>query len=872
MDSNVSTNAKSNPAKYSFQLTTPSDAEIGFLSTSNDLTSVELTTPSLKSKNAVERIRGSSSFSGRRSSVTPYGNRVSRGPTSKTPRPSVTPRHLDASTLVAIVEGRGLAKGEIGMAAIDLKGSEMTLFQFSDGASYMRLLTKLNILSPIEILMPSTACENGKMATLFDLLRERYPNTNLTTVQRRYFNETAGLQYIKDLCAPEYATVEIAVRSKYYCLATAAALLKYVEFIQNVVYAPNSLKVVFKGSENTTMIDTSVAKNLELVQNTKDSRSSHSLFGIMNHTKTPGGSRLLRANILQPPCDLQTIDVRLSCIEELMDKEELFLNLQAVLSKFLDIEHLISLCIQIPKKEDVKAAETRITEIIYLKHTLELVESLKDVIKEGKNPLFVIYTEALEDERFSLLLETIQTVINEETMLQKGTLNMRTQKVFLIKPGINGMLDVVRKVYTECIDDIAELIKQLSDRYGMTLKPSYSVGRGFFIQICDNVPIDSLPDFFIKIVKTKSLVTCTTDDLIKMNGRVTEALNEIYLLTAMVISELMVNIRKYISCMHKLAEGVSILDLIVSFTHACSISNYVRPEFTDTLAIKSGRHPILDKISSPGSVIPNDIYASEASCFIIMTGPNMSGKSTYLKQIVLLQVMAQVGSFVPAEYASLRLADQIFARVGTDDDIETNSSTFTLEMKEMNYILKNASDKSLIIIDELGRGTSVDEGIGICYSICEHLLQIKAFTFFATHFMELCNLETMYPCSENYHMTVHRSDESEMPSLVFNHVLSKGRTQQTNYGISLAKMSSLPESLIETAMTISSNIRNRENNVHGEVPQEARKRRAIFRLGTRLLQVAQHSKLDDVALRVYLEGLKRHYMQEIQSSKENTNS
>eukprot|EP00795_Rhopilema_esculentum_P008778 gene8778-14808_t len=797
MDSNVSTNAKSNPAKYSFQLTTPSDAEIGFLSTSNDLTSVELTTPSLKSKNAVERIRGSSSFSGRRSSVTPYGNRVSRGPTSKTPRPSVTPRHLDASTLVAIVEGRGLAKGEIGMAAIDLKGSEMTLFQFSDGASYMRLLTKLNILSPIEILMPSTACENGKMATLFDLLRERYPNTNLTTVQRRYFNETAGLQYIKDLCAPEYATVEIAVRSKYYCLATAAALLKYVEFIQNVVYAPNSLKVVFKGSENTTMI---------------------------------------------------------------------------VLSKFLDIEHLISLCIQIPKKEDVKAAETRITEIIYLKHTLELVESLKDVIKEGKNPLFVIYTEALEDERFSLLLETIQTVINEETMLQKGTLNMRTQKVFLIKPGINGMLDVVRKVYTECIDDIAELIKQLSDRYGMTLKPSYSVGRGFFIQICDNVPIDSLPDFFIKIVKTKSLVTCTTDDLIKMNGRVTEALNEIYLLTAMVISELMVNIRKYISCMHKLAEGVSILDLIVSFTHACSISNYVRPEFTDTLAIKSGRHPILDKISSPGSVIPNDIYASEASCFIIMTGPNMSGKSTYLKQIVLLQVMAQVGSFVPAEYASLRLADQIFARVGTDDDIETNSSTFTLEMKEMNYILKNASDKSLIIIDELGRGTSVDEGIGICYSICEHLLQIKAFTFFATHFMELCNLETMYPCSENYHMTVHRSDESEMPSLVFNHVLSKGRTQQTNYGISLAKMSSLPESLIETAMTISSNIRNRENNVHGEVPQEARKRRAIFRLGTRLLQVAQHSKLDDVALRVYLEGLKRHYMQEIQSSKENTNS
>lgn len=225
---------------------------------------------------------------------------------------STTPGMPTSSVVVAIVEGRGLAKGEIGMASIDLKKPELNLSQFSDNQTYVKVLTKLQILEPLEIIMPNTACENP--SPLFKFLSDQIPYANLSSVQRKYFNEAKGLDYVKQLCVPELNTVEMEVASKYYCLATAAALLKYVEFIQNIVYAPGSIKVVFKGSEKTAIVDSSTIKNLELIQNARDPESGHCLCGILNHTKTAGGARLLRSNILQPPCDAETTNVRLDCI------------------------------------------------------------------------------------------------------------------------------------------------------------------------------------------------------------------------------------------------------------------------------------------------------------------------------------------------------------------------------------------------------------------------------------------------------------------------------------------------------------------------------------------------------------------------------
>uniref|UniRef100_A0A8C2TV68 MutS homolog 4 n=1 Tax=Coturnix japonica TaxID=93934 RepID=A0A8C2TV68_COTJA len=750
---------------------------------------------------------------------------------------STASAHTAASVIVAVVEGRGLARGEVGMASIDLKNPEVILSQFADNTTYAKVITKLKILTPLEIIMSNTSCEAGNATKLFALITEHFKNVTFTTVQRKYFNETKGLEYIEQLCASEFSTVFMEIQSKYYCLAAAAALLKYVEFIQNSVYAPKSLKVHFQGSEKTAMIDSSSAQNLELVTNNRDSRNGHTLFGILNYTKTPGGSRRLRSNILEPLVDAETIKTRLDCVQEFLQDEELFFGLQAVISKFLDTEQLLSVLVQIPKQDTA-------------------------ALRSCNTSLLKAYYSALEDRRFGVILEKITTVINDDTRYAKGCLSMRTQKCYAVKPNINEFLDIARRTYTEIVDDIAGMITQLAEKYNLPLKTSFSSVRGFFIQMnadCSTLPNGQLPSEFTKVTKTRNTYNFTTADLIKMNERCQESLREIYHMTYLIVCKLLNEIYEHIHCLYKLSDIVSMLDMLLSFAHACTISDYVRPEFTDTLAIKQGWHPILEKIAMEKPV-SNNVYLTEGSNFLIITGPNMSGKSTYLKQIALCQIMAQIGSYVPAEYCSFRIAEQIFTRIGMDDDIETNASTFMKEMKEITYIIQNANDKSLIIIDELGRGTSAEEGIGICYAACEYLLHLKAFTLFATHFLELCHMDALYPNVENYHFEVQhvRSSSGKKEKIMYTYTLSKGYTEEKNYGLKAAEVSSLPPSIISDAKAITNHVAKQILHRQKTTP-EMMKHRAVYQLAMRLVQTARNSRLDSDSLQIYLKGLKKKY-------------
>ncbi|NXF94883.1 MSH4 protein, partial [Eubucco bourcierii] len=777
---------------------------------------------------------------------------------------SATSAHSIASVIVALVEGRGLARGEVGMASIDLKNPEVILSQFADNTTYAKVITKLKILTPLEIIMSNTACDPGSTTKLFSLITEHFKNVTFTTVQRKYFNETKGLEYIEQLCASEFGTILMEVQSKYvyYCLAAAAALLKYVEFIQNSVYAPKSLKVRFQGSEKTAMIDSSSAQNLELVINNRDSRNGHTLFGVLNYTKTPGGSRRLRSNILEPLADAETINTRLDCVQELLQDEELFFGLQAVISKFLDTEQLLSVLVQIPKQDTVKTAESKITNLIYLKHTLELVEPLKAALRSCNTALLKAYYSSLEDTRFGIILEKITTVINDDTRYTKGCLSMRTQKCYAVKPNISEFLDIARRTYTEIVDDIAGMITQLAEKYNLPMRTSFSSARGFFIQMnidASALPNGQLPSEFTKITKMKNTYSFTSPDLIKMNERCQESLREIYHMTYLIVCKLLNEIYEHIHCLYKLADIVSMLDMLLAFAHACTLSDYVRPEFTDTLAIKQGWHPILEKIAVEKPV-SNNTYLTEGNNFVIITGPNMSGKSTYLRQIALCQIMAQIGSYVPAEYCSFRIAEQIFTRIGMDDDIETNASTFMKEMKEITYIIQNANDKSLIIIDELGRGTSAEEGIGICYAVCEYLLNLKAFTLFATHFLELCHIDALYPNVENYHFEVQhvRSSAGNKEKIAYTYTLSKGYTEEKNYGLKAAEVSSLPSSIILDAKEITNHVAKQILHRQKSTP-EMTKQRAMYHLAVRLVQTARNSRLDPDSLRIYLRGLKKKY-------------
>jgi DNA mismatch repair protein MSH4 len=437
-----------------------------------------------------------------------------------------------------------------------------------------------------------------------------------------------------------------------------------------------------------------------------------------------------------------------------------------------------------------------------------------------------------------------------------------------IRNEVNGLLDVARRTHIEVLDDIDDLVRQTGAACGLPVTTGYNTTRRFHIQIRTNGQSDqmakNLPPELLKVVKTRNTICCTTEDLMKLNTRMEESLEEVYILSNMVISELLTNIRTHIGCLYKLAEAVAMIDMLVSFAHVSSTPNYVRPEFTDTLAIKQGRHPILDMML-PEPPIANDVYASAVSNFLIITGPNMSGKSTYLHQVVLSQVMAQCGCFVAAEYASFRVADQIFVRMGNDDDIETNSSTFMVEMREMNYILQNVTGNSVIVIDELGRGTSTEEGVGLAHAICEHLLGLDAFTFFATHFHQLCDLEHLYPNAKNFHLQVQRAFNSrrQQETLQFSHVIAPGRTAETNYGLLLAEMTSLPESIVERARALTAQLQTARTERQAPSRQTVREH-AMYRLSKRLEQTANNSRLDSESLRIHMKDLRRQFQEDLQ--------
>uniref|UniRef100_W5K1S4 MutS homolog 4 n=1 Tax=Astyanax mexicanus TaxID=7994 RepID=W5K1S4_ASTMX len=757
-----------------------------------------------------------------------------------------------SSVIVAVVEGRGLARGEIGLSSINMKSPELVLSQFADTGTYAKVITKLHILMPLEILMPDTASEKGQGTKLFNLITENVPSVSFTAIQRKYFNERKGLEYIQQLCAPEFSTVLMEVQTKYYCLASAAALLKYVEFIQNSVYAPKSLKVSFTGSEQTTMIDSVSAKNLELVINNRD-QSDHTLFGVLNHTKTPGGGRRLRSNILEPLLDVDTINTRLDAIQELLQDEELFFGLKSAITHFLDVDQLLSSLVQVPKQETSQQVCYFIDSLLaWIKHDFYFLQKLT----------FSIAFFHFSSHRFKSILDEIKTVINDDTTSLKGSLNMRTQKCYAVRPNVNEFLDIARRAYTEVVDDIAGLVDQLGEKYGLPLRTIFSTARGFFIQLSLEgvvLPEGHLPEEFIK----KNNYSFTTLDLMKMNSRCEEALKEIFHMSYMVICRLLNGVYEQIHCLYKLSDAVSMLDMLLSLANACTLSDYVRPEFTDTLAIKQGRHPTLERITGK-QPISNNSYISEGSNFVIVTGPNMSGKSTYLRQVALCQIMAQIGSFVPAEYASFRVADQIFTRIGVDDDFETNSSTFMVEMKEVSYITHTASERSLIIIDELGRGTSAEEGIGICHAVCEFLINLKAFTLFATHYLELCQLETLYPNVENQHMQVQhiRREDNSTESVVYTYLLTRGFSEERNYGIRAAEMTSMPPSIIQEAKSIAAKVS--QKLWHHSDPSTQRQR-ADYHLAMRCVQTARNSRLDSDSLCLYLKGLKRQYEAELKS-------
>ncbi|GKT89176.1 DNA mismatch repair protein [Colletotrichum tofieldiae] len=383
------------------------------------------------------------------------------------------------------------------------------------------------------------------------------------------------------------------------------------------------------------------------------------------------------------------------------------------------------------------------------------------------------------------------------------------------------------------------------------------MGRKYWIRLrAVDFEDRQVPPVLVNQTRKGRYIECLTMQLKKLNQRIADSVAEVVMLSDKVIQDLIDSIRTQLQPLYRVCDSIALLDMIASFAQASSTHDWKRPEISDTLALKAARHPILDKtLKNP--FVPNDYYATDDYRFQVVTGCNMSGKTTYIRSITLLQIMAQIGCFVPAEYASFPIAHNIFARVTTDDSIESNMSTFSLEMREMAFILR-----SIVIIDELGRATSTRDGLAIAIAMSEALIQSRAIVWFATHFTELADVLADRPGVLNLRLATHMSTTAnDVPKMTMLYKVESGKSEESMYGITLAKAMQFPKRFLEVAEQVAISLcQRRERNKQGS---EARKmlsrRKLILNLHEHLKQVSQ-SEMDDSSMRSYLIRLREEFI------------
>ncbi|KAI8336838.1 DNA mismatch repair protein Msh4 [Chlamydoabsidia padenii] len=768
--------------------------------------------------------------------------------------------------MMAIAEGCGIGT-EVGVSYIHLPSSECTLSQISDLPTFTKTMLKIYLANPSKILITKSPVEPS--TKLIQMIEKHFPQVQIMSLPRKNFNDKDGLAYIQKLGSPEHVVSLLrALSSKYYCLAATSALFQYLEGRDGWGFFEHTLRFNYDTVEGTMMIDAITAKNLELVNNLTKSSNKQTLYGAMNYTTTPMGSRLLRTTILQPSTDIDTINFRLDAVQELLKKEAQFFSLKSSLKHLTDLDHVISAITKAPHSKTnpgqqqattVYAAESHINHLITLKNALNTIGMISQTLKSYlHDPLLCKIDRLVSLEKLGDLRQLIIETINEDIGIEKTSLGIRNQRCYAIQSGVNGLLDVARQTYKETIEDIYDTVTEYCSTFGLKLKLQFDNERKFYLSLPVDKDIPNLPPLFINISKKKKSMSFSSLELLQKNSRVEESLSEIYLMSDRIVNQLLESFRKDIHTLYKVSEAIALLDLLLSFATSCTVTDKVRPEFTDTLAIKSGRHPILEAINT-NETVPNDTFASLSSKFQLITGPNMSGKSTYIKQVALLTIMAQTGSFVPAEYASCKMVDQILSRLANDTDFST--SYFMAEMQEMAYVLHHVTNSSLVIVDELGRGASRLDAISISTAISEELIRSKAQCFFATHLIEMAKSLQLHPTVVNLQLAI---DTHLMSSIIsYPYLVKDGLTETDHYGILTAKYMGYSETIIATAMEVSKKLKATEHVGNSKGATNTHRHQVLYWFADKLLQLA-HSPQTEESLHNQLHALQTQLANQIQ--------
>ena len=535
-------------------------------------------------------------------------------------------------------------------------------------------------------------------------------------------------------------------------------------------------------AEKYMLIDSSSRRNLELVETMREKQKRGSLLWVLDKTKTAMGARTLRSYVEQPLIDAEEIEKRLGALEELNAKPMERDEIREYLNPIYDLERLIS-------RISYKSANPR--DLVSFASSLEMLPYIKQILAEFKSPLLMQINKDM-DPLSDITALIRNSIADDPPLAQKDG--------GIIREGYNEDVDKFRRSRTDGKKWLSELEARERERTGIkSLKIKYNRVFGYSLEVTNTFK-DLVPENYIRKQTLTNAERYITQELKDLEDLILGAEDKLYALEFELFSDIRDQVGAEVVRIQRTAKAVAALDVFASLALVAQRNNFVRPKINETglIDIRNGRHPVVEQMIENDMFIPNDTYLDNHKKRIsIITGPNMAGKSTYMRQTALIVLMAQIGSFVPADSANIGVVDRIFTRVGASDDLASGQSTFMVEMTEVANILRNATSRSLLILDEIGRGTSTFDGLSIAWAVIEHISNTKlcgAKTLFATHYHELTELEGKLSGVNNYCIAVKEKGDD----IVFLRKIVKGGADKS-YGIQVAKLAGVPDSVIQRA-------------------------------------------------------------------------
>lgn len=680
--------------------------------------------------------------------------------------------------MCVIINGDGAS-----VATADISTGEFncTDFKYDEAA----VLDEISKYSPKEILFQDTLSSNK----LIKNVRERFDIT-ITQLPVEYFKENYDELLLKQFVKIETGNYSDVLK------CSAGCLLEYILDAQKTSLS-NINNFNYYEIQGYMSIDSNSRRNLELTENLREKNKKGSLLWVLDKTNTAMGARLLRKWVDQPLISKNKIEKRLDAVGEISASISLYQDIKASLKKIYDIERITG---------KISGKSVNAKELLSLKFSIEKVPEVKKIIENCSSKLIKELYSCLDE------LQDVYIML-DESIIEDPPLSVKDGGI--IKDGYSKEVDELREIKTNGKKWISKLESTEKEETGIrSLKVGYNRVFGYYLEITKS-NLSMVPEGrYIRKQTLSNAERYITPELKEMENKILGAEEKLINLEYSIIIQIRDNVEKQVSRLQKTAATLATLDCIASLSAVALENNYCKPVINDIdkLYIKEGRHPVVEKMIPKGSFVSNDSKLNTTDQqLILITGPNMAGKSTYMRQVALIVIMAQIGSFVPADKAEISICDRVFTRIGASDDLSGGKSTFMVEMWEVSSILKNATNKSLVLLDEVGRGTSTYDGLSIAWSVIEYIAtskKLKCKTLFATHYHELIKLAGLIPGIKNYSFCV-KEFENE---IIFLRKLVPGGAQES-YGIEVAKLAGLPDVVIERAKEILKEIKKGKENL-----------------------------------------------------------